>query len=44
MRLTAILAAGAIPAMAPALTPRATDYDYSTTADAGNTCSSFASS
>ncbi|KAJ5369412.1 hypothetical protein N7509_014024 [Penicillium cosmopolitanum] len=43
MRLTATLAAGAIPATTAALTPRAVDCDFSTTADAGDTCSSFAS-
>ncbi|CAI7645618.1 unnamed protein product [Penicillium pancosmium] len=43
MRLTAILAAGAILVTAAALTPRAVDCDFSTTADAGDTCSSFAS-
>lgn len=44
MHLTTIFAAGAVPAMAAVLNPRAVACDFSTTADAGATCSSFASS
>ncbi|KGO73176.1 hypothetical protein PITC_003630 [Penicillium italicum] len=44
MHLTALLAVGAVPAMAAAITRRAVNCDFSTTADAGATCSSFASS
>lgn len=44
MHLTALLVVGAVPAMAAALTRRAVNCDFSTTADAGATCSSFAGS
>ncbi|RHZ56573.1 uncharacterized protein CDV56_100995 [Aspergillus thermomutatus] len=44
MYLTLLLTAGLVPGMAAALSRRAVECDFSTTADAGATCSSFASS
>lgn len=44
MRFTYLFALGAAPAMAAVLSHRAVNCDFATTADAGATCSSFASS
>lgn len=43
IHLTHLPTIGLVPAMAAALSPRAVECDFSTTADVGATCSSFAS-